>query len=140
MMNRTIRHLEHHFHANGRLFVVHIFNKDEPSSRLFREIPKQKAKIDVSIYSYHSADFENMDPTNLYEMSSSIVGRIKSCLPSSISPTQWNQFESVVSAWICSHRRLPLRTAQEGWMKKLGRRIGLTSPKTSYKCRHTQHF
>jgi hypothetical protein len=131
MMNKTIRHLEHHFHVNGRLFVVYVFNKNQPSSKLFREILKQETKIDVSVYSYQPADVKNVAPDDLRAMSSLIVENIKSCLPSSVPPAQWIQFENAVSHWICNHRRLPLRVLHEGWMKRLARRIGLVSPKTT---------
>ena len=131
MMNRPIRHLEHHFHANGRLFVVHVFNKDKPSSKLFRKIPTQKAEIDVSIYSYQPAEMERIDRDKPDEMASLIVGRIKLCLPSTVSSAQWIHFENVVADWVCNHPRMTFRAVPEGWIKKLARWMGLARLKTT---------
>jgi hypothetical protein len=130
MMNRKIRHLEHHFHVNGRLFVVHVFNRDPAPTKLFRALSTGKAGIDVSIYSYQPAD-EGVDPETMGAMAPLIVGRIKSCLPSTVSSAQWIQFENAVSDWLSNDPRDRFRIVQDGWIKKLARRLGLASPKTT---------
>lgn len=131
MMNKSLQHLEHQFHVNGRLLVVYVFNKHQPSSKLFREILKLESKVDVSVYSYQPTDMENLGRDNLWEMSSLIVERIKPCLPSSVPSVQWIQFENAVFHWICNRRCVSSRIFRDGWMRRLARRIGFTAPETT---------